>query len=147
MNIYSGVRAVKTLLRIYWIIDRTMLKSIAVQNPFTPKPWITFDARSTSTALITKVKSPSVKMVIGSVIRIRKGLTRVLTIPRKRATRRAEKKPLNVIPGIRYAVIPTERVINNHLRSSTIELPGQFVIHDKICRQGSFVTTVLQHLL
>jgi hypothetical protein len=43
-----------------------------------------------------------------------------LTIPRKRATRSAEKKPLTVIPGIRYAAIPTERVINNHLRSNII---------------------------
>jgi hypothetical protein len=118
MNIYSRAFVLMILFKRYWITDRTILKSIAVQNPFTSKPWTTLDARSTSMALMTKVKSPSVRMVIGRVIRIRKGLINVLTIPRKRATRSAEKKPLTVIPGIRYAAIPTERVINNHLRSN-----------------------------
>lgn len=120
ISIYSRARVLKILFRIYWTIDRTILKSIAHQNPFTSKPWTTLEARSTNTALMTKVKSPSVRMLIGSVIRIRKGLTRVLIIPRKRATRSAVKKPLTVIPGIRYAAIPTERVIINHLSSNII---------------------------
>ena len=120
MNNYSRTGAVKILFRIYWTTDKTMLKSIAHQNPFTSKPWTTLEARSTNTALMTKVKSPNVRMLIGSVIRIRKGLTRVLIMPRKRATKSAEKRPLTVMPGIRYAAMPIERVIINHLSSNII---------------------------
>lgn len=101
-------------------MERTILKSMAHQNPLTSKPWTTFEASITSTALITKVNSPIVRILIGKVITIKKGLINVLTIPRKRATKRAEKKPLTEMPGIRYAAIPTEMVINNHLTSNDI---------------------------
>lgn len=110
----------KILFKIYWIIERTMLKSMAHQNPLTSKPWTTFDVSSTNAALITKVNNPSVRILIGRVINIRKGLISVFITPRKRATRRAEKIPLTEIPGIRYAVIPTESVINNHFKSNDI---------------------------
>jgi hypothetical protein len=52
MNIYSRAFALKILFKRYWMTDRTILKSIAVQNPFNSKPWTTLDARSTSTALM-----------------------------------------------------------------------------------------------
>jgi hypothetical protein len=52
------------------------------------------------TPLITIVKSPRVRIFMGSVIRIRNGLRSILTMPRNNATHNAEKKLRTVIPGI-----------------------------------------------
>jgi hypothetical protein len=104
------------------MIERTMLKSIAAQKPLTSNPLITADAKSTMMAFITKVKSPKVKILIGRVMMRRIGLTSTLMTPRKRATHNAEKNPSTTTPGIRWAAMPIEMVIINHLRIKNIEV-------------------------
>jgi hypothetical protein len=82
------------------MIDRTILKRTATQKPLTWKPLTTDEAKRMISPLITKVKSPKVRILIGRVIRIRKGFRSILTIPRNNATHNAEKKLLTVTPGI-----------------------------------------------
>jgi hypothetical protein len=65
------------------IIDNTMPKSTATQNPLTWKPLITNEAKKMINPFITKVNSPKVKTLIGRVIRIRKGFRSKLTIPKE----------------------------------------------------------------
>lgn len=78
-----------------------MLKSIAVQNPLTSNPLITDDAKRINSALITKVNSPSVKMLIGKVRIIKIGLIITLTTPKNKASHSAAQKPLMATPGIK----------------------------------------------
>ena len=55
-------------------IDRTMLKSIAFQNPSTLNPGTSADTIIMITAFITSVNKPSVKIFIGKVKMIKRGL-------------------------------------------------------------------------
>lgn len=55
--------------------ERTILKSIAHQNPSTLNPFTISDAIKTIAALITNRKKPSVNNVIGNVKKINTGLT------------------------------------------------------------------------
>jgi len=83
-----------------WMMDNTMLKRTATQKPLTWKPLTTDEATRMINPLITKVKSPKVRILIGRVIRIRNGLRSILMIPRNNATHNADKKLLTVTPGI-----------------------------------------------
>ena len=85
------------------IIDTTMLKRSAVKNPLTKKPGIRNDARSTRKALITKIKRPSVKMVIGRVSKMSMGLTKELRIPKTTATKTTVTQLVTTTPGTIYA--------------------------------------------
>jgi hypothetical protein len=84
-----------------WIIDNTMLKRTAIQKPLTSKPLTSDEAKRIISPLITNVKRPSVRILMGRVMRMRKGLRRRFTIPRNKATHKAEKKLLTVTPGIK----------------------------------------------
>ena len=66
----------------------------AVQNPRTSKPDITPDAIMSRIALITKVKSPRVRTVMGNVKRNNMGRKKAFRIPRIAAANSAEEKPL-----------------------------------------------------
>lgn len=69
-----------------------MLNISAHQNPSTLNPWTKFAASKIISALITNVKSPKVKMLIGSV-RIRSmGLRTAFITPKTSATTRAATK-------------------------------------------------------
>lgn len=77
-----------------------MLNSMAIQNPLTSKPFTTDEANKTSIALMTKVNKPKVRMLIGRVIKIKTGLTKILTMPKKSANHKAAQNPLSATPGI-----------------------------------------------
>ncbi|OQB73426.1 MAG: hypothetical protein BWX92_03365 [Deltaproteobacteria bacterium ADurb.Bin135] len=72
----------------------------AIQKPLTWKPFTTDDTRRIISPLITKVKSPNVRILIGSVMRMRNGLRSILTIPSNNATHKADMKLRTVTPGI-----------------------------------------------
>jgi hypothetical protein len=82
------------------MIDNTILKRTATQKPLTWKPLTTDEAKRIIHPLITNVKRPKVRILMGRVMRMRKGFRRRLTIPRNKATHNAEKKLLTVTPGI-----------------------------------------------
>jgi len=63
----------------------------AVKKPSTVKPDSIFEVISKRSALITKMKSPSVRMVSGSVNRIRSGLRNVLSRPRMMPAKMRER--------------------------------------------------------
>jgi len=106
------------------MMDSTMLKSIATQKSLTSNPFIIDEVSNIKSAFITKVNNPSVKMLIGRVISIRKGLMRTLIIPIKSATHRAAKKPFITTPGMTYAASIIDVAMISHLRSNII-----FCIH------------------
>lgn len=87
--------------------DTTMLKRRAVINPLTKKPGIRKEASSTNSALITNINSPKVRMVIGSVSKIRSGLTNEFRIPKTTATSTTVTQLLTTTPGIIYAAAIT----------------------------------------
>ena len=75
--------------------------NIADQNPEISKPEITPATIISNMAFKTKVKSPSVKMLIGRVRTKRMGRKKAFKIPRIAAEKKAEKNPLTWIPLIR----------------------------------------------
>jgi hypothetical protein len=83
-----------------WMTDKTILNSTATQKPLTWKPFTTDEASRMISPLMTNVKRPRVRILMGRVMRIRNGFRSMFTIPRKRATHKAEKKLLTVTPGI-----------------------------------------------
>jgi len=94
-------------LRSQETIETTMLKRSAVKNPVTKNPGIKYAARSTRSALMTKINKPSVKIVIGSVSKIRIGRTKELRIPRTIATRTTVIQLVTATPGMMYAATTT----------------------------------------
>lgn len=80
-------------------MDKTMLKSMACQKPYTSKPFITLDAKRIKPAFITKVNKPSVKILIGKVSIINIGFNTTLITPRNKASQSAAQNPLTIIPG------------------------------------------------
>jgi len=73
------------------------------QKPATTKPWMNEPTNQKSRPLITKMKRPSVRIVAGSVSRIRIGRITALTSPRTRAATSAAPKLATATPGTRYA--------------------------------------------
>ncbi len=78
------------------------------------------DTRSTIKALITKVKSPKVKILMGKVKINKMGRTTALTTPKTKATKRTVQKPLTLTPGISQALMKIataliSQVINNFI--------------------------------
>ncbi len=72
-------------------------------NPESVKPLTICATIQISAALIIKVKSPSVKILIGRVRIIRIGFMRAFKIPKNRATIRAVVKLLTLKPGTSVA--------------------------------------------
>ena len=87
--------------RIKLTIENRRLKRRAQPKLRTSKPGTSADVRSTSRALMTKMKRPSVSRVIGRVRMTRIGLRNALTNPNTRAASRPAKKFLTVTPGSR----------------------------------------------
>jgi hypothetical protein len=68
------------------------------------------------TALITKVKSPRLRIFTGSVNINSMGLKKAFSIPKIAAAKNADKKPLTCIPSIKYDVVIIENVRISHLK-------------------------------
>lgn len=92
-----------------------MLKSTAHQNQFTLKPGTIWEAKSIIIAFITRVKSPTVKIFIGRVKKIRIGLTIIFKTQITIATKSADKKLETVTQGRIYAAIITAKVFISQL--------------------------------
>jgi len=80
------------------IEPRSAIQKLETENPSTNDA-----TNKKSSALITKIKSPRVNIVIGRVKRMRTGRTRAFTTPRKNAAISAGKIPSTVIPGTNFA--------------------------------------------
>lgn len=79
--------------------ERTIAKITALKKLSTLKPLTICDASITSTALITNVKSPKVRALIGSVSTKRTGFINAFRIPNTKAATRAAEKLLTSTPG------------------------------------------------
>ena len=60
-------------------IHKSILKSMAVQIPFTPNPSMSLSANKIISALITKRNKPNVKIVTGNVKMTKIGFTKTLS--------------------------------------------------------------------
>ena len=69
--------------------DNTRPATKAGKNPETSNPLTKVETTQTRKALIIRIKSPRVKILIGKVSTIRIGLTKAFKIPRTKATIRA----------------------------------------------------------
>lgn len=69
-----------------------MLNRSAHQNPSTTNPGTRFEVMRMTEALMTKVNSPNVRILIGRVRKIRIGRRTALMMPRTTAVTRAETK-------------------------------------------------------
>jgi len=76
-----------------------MLNSKAHQNPATLKPGTIHEVSIINKALITKVKSPSVKIFIGSDKTSKIGFIKAFNIPITKATSNATTKVETDTPG------------------------------------------------
>lgn len=81
------------------MMARTMANISAHQKPSTLNPGTMELTAMTRRPMMTKVSRPSVRMLIGRVIRSRIGRMMELTIPSTTATTRAVKKLLTWTPG------------------------------------------------
>lgn len=90
-----------TSCKIQFTTDKRMAKAIAHQKPSTSKPLTMLEAKRIISALITKVKSPSVSMLIGKVSKIKTGFMSAFKIPRIAAVKNADQKLLTWTPGKR----------------------------------------------
>src|SRR5258708_4276159 len=81
------------------------------QKPATTKPWMNEPTNQKSRPLITKMNRPSVRIVAGSVSRIRIGRITVLTRPSTSAATSAEAKVATLTPGSRYATATSATVL------------------------------------
>ncbi len=95
-----------------------ILNISAIQKLEIIKPGIIAATRSTIKALITRVKRPKVKMLIGSVRTSNKGRITALTTPKTKATKSPAQKPLTLAPGISQALIKIAAVLINQVMSS-----------------------------
>jgi hypothetical protein len=75
--------------------------NMAVQKPTTSKPEITAEAIFNINALMTKVKNPRDKILIGRVITSAIGLKKAFRIPSIAAANSADKNPLTWMPSSR----------------------------------------------
>ncbi len=71
----------------------------AGQNPWTSNPGITPEAIFRSSALMTRVNSPRVRIFTGSVTMMRTGLRMVFRIPRVAAAKKADQKLATWMPS------------------------------------------------
>jgi len=83
----------------------------AEPNDRTLKPRIMDPANQNSKALITNMKSPKVKRVIGKVRIIKIGLIKAFSNPRMAAPIMAAPRLSTLIPGIKYAARSIATVI------------------------------------
>lgn len=82
-------------------MESTIPKSMAVQKLLTSNPLITLALSMINKALITNVNRPKVRMLIGSVRRIKIGFKIALAKPIKRASHKAVQKPATDAPVIK----------------------------------------------
>jgi hypothetical protein len=88
----------------------------AEPNDRTLKPRIIDPANQNSKALITNMKSPKVKRVIGKVRTIKIGLIKAFSNPRMAAPMMAAPRLSTLIPGIKYEAKSIATVIIIHAR-------------------------------
>jgi hypothetical protein len=94
----------------------------AEPNDRTLKPRIREPANQNSKALITKMKSPKVKIVMGKVRITKTGFIRAFSRPRMAAPIMADPKLSTLIPGIKYAASSIAMVIIIHPKRMPIVL-------------------------
>ena len=87
----------------------------ADQKPYISNPEITPEAILSKRAFMIKVKSPKVRIFMGSVRRIRMGRKKAFKIPKMAAAKKAEKKFLTCIPAIMYEANMMATVNISHL--------------------------------
>ncbi len=88
-------------------------------NPESVKPLTICATSQIRAALIIKVKSPKVKMLIGRVRIKRTGLMRAFKIPRNRAMIRAVVKPFTLKPGTSVATTKMARAEKTQLAKNS----------------------------
>ncbi len=101
-----------------------ILNRSAHQKPSTLNPGTISETSNIISALITKVKRPIVKILIGKLRRRIIGLRKVLISPKTIATSIAGQKPTRVTPGKRYAVRAVARAVTIILIMSDIKKDG-----------------------
>lgn len=99
------------------MIDRIILNISAHQKPSTANPGTITPASIISRVSTTRVKSPIVRMFIGSVKNNTNGLINALIRPNTIATTRAARSPEIITPGNRYATTNIIKAVTNQLRS------------------------------
>lgn len=80
-------------------MDNNIDPSNAARKPTTTKPVTIWETNINRSALITKVNSPKVSILIGSVKNINKGLIKTLIIAMTNTANKAGTKPARLIPG------------------------------------------------
>lgn len=100
--------------------DKTILNKIAHQKLSTLNPGTSKLTNKTNKPLITKVKRPRVKILIGNEIKIRIGLMTAFTNPKTTATTMATKKLDTLTPGKIYAEIRTAKALKSKFIISRI---------------------------
>jgi hypothetical protein len=111
-----------------FIIDRTIENKTAVKNPLTSKPGTILVARRMSSALITKEKSPSVKILMGKVNTNKIGLIKILIRASTKVARRVVQIPGSTTPGTIHEAIARAKALNKKCIIIQILYPKDFLL-------------------
>ena len=113
---------------------RTIEPKNAGKNPSIYNPGAKYPASISKSALITRVKTPSVKMFIGNVIKTISGLIKIFIRAIITVTSIALWKFSTLIPGTSHATNIMASVKSIHLTSRTIKkLLSAWFYNDKRC--------------
>lgn len=118
------------------ISQRAIAPIKAGANPMMAKPGTILATASRSRALITKVNSPRVRMLMGKVRITMIGLMTALMIPRTRATTKAVVKELTEKPGKYFAIRKIVKADKTQLARIAIKL--QYNINSAICAKLAY---------
>jgi len=115
-------------------MDNTTEPNNAAKKPSTLKPSTSFATSNSIKALITKVNSPNVRILIGRVKRIKTGFINMLTSPMTIADHSAAEKPAKLIPGTTHATKSKAKAKSIHLisKKSILFLSLCSIIHFRI---------------
>src|SRR5690349_16472423 len=113
--VFYVAKTVYIFAAIILMTDARILKRIADQKVSIVKPGTSFETSSTRMALIIIVKSPKVRIVIGSVRRIKNGLRRTLKTLSINATKSAVVKLATCTPGRIYEAMVTISALASQL--------------------------------
>ena len=122
MSAYSAPSLFIGILRA----DKINEPKSALQKPSTVKPGVKCPASINKSALITRLKRPSVTRFIGRVMRYTSGFKIALMSPIITTAINADWSPVMLIPGISHAINRITREYKNHLKSVYSILPRPF---------------------
>lgn len=125
-------------------MDNSIDPSNAAKKPWTTNPGTSLATSKNIRAFITKVNSPNVSKLIGSVKIIKRGLINILTSPTANAAHSAGTNPARLIPGTTQATKSNAKAKSSQVISKSIIL-FPLVLNDLTIKDNHEYFITLKH--